>query len=116
MSCNDYHFRLNLDNLEKEVNQLKSSLAAAEKKLENAPDDVKEQLSQFLEMATKECQQLQDDCTEIRSLVEKMASYFCEDPKKFPLEEYLGMFKQFCEKITKAKDVRYVFYTFFMFP
>jgi len=35
-----------------------------------------------------------------------MAEYFCEEPKKFVVEDYLMMFKTFCEKLTKAKEVR----------
>ena len=34
-----------------------------------------------------------------------MANYFCEEPKKFVVEDYLKMMKEFCEKLTKAKDV-----------
>ena len=85
---------------------MKKNLSATEKALEKAPDDVKGQLSEFLEGATKECQALEDDCTEIRKLSSEMAMYFCEDPKKFKLKEYLGMLKQFSERIEKAKEVR----------
>lgn len=42
--------RLNLENLEKEVNTLKSQLQKTEKKLDNAPDDVKSQLGRFVEV------------------------------------------------------------------
>ena len=100
-----YPFRLSIDNLEKEVNALKSSLTSAEKSLENAPDDVKEQLSTFLTESSAECEDLQNQIADTRKLISEMALYFCEDPKKFPLDEYLGMFKQFSEKLTKAKDV-----------
>ena len=43
-------FRLNVDNLEKEVNSLKSSVSATQKKLEKAPDDVKQQMGKFIEV------------------------------------------------------------------
>lgn len=43
--------RLNLDNLEKEVVVLTKSLESAQKQLEKTADDVKEQMSAFLEVS-----------------------------------------------------------------
>ena len=49
---------------------------------------------------------MEGEIKEIRKLVADLALYFCEDPKKFAVEEYLNMLKQFCEKLFKAKEVR----------
>ena len=42
--------RLNIDNLEKEVTVLKKSLETAKNQMEKVEDDVKEQMSEFLEV------------------------------------------------------------------
>lgn len=44
--------RLNIDNLEKEVNVLKKSLETAKSQMEKVDEDVKEQMSEFLEVKT----------------------------------------------------------------
>ena len=80
-------------------------MESAETKLAKAPDDVKGQFKEFIEEAKKETEGLLAECAEIRKLTNEMALYFCEDPKKFPLEECLSMLKQFCEKLTKAREV-----------
>lgn len=61
-------------------------------------------MGEFLGQSIIEITVLEDQCKEIRKLVAEMANYFCEEPKKFVVEEYLNMMKQFCEKLTKAKD------------
>lgn len=45
-----YVCSLNIDNLEKDVNALKTSVTSTEKALADAPDDVKKQLGEFIEV------------------------------------------------------------------
>ena len=47
---------------------------------------------------------LQSDIDEIRDLTNRFADYFCEDQKKFVLGDYLKVFHQFCEALSKAKE------------
>ena len=46
----------------------------------------------------------QSDIDEIRDLTNRFADYFCEDQKKFVLGDYLKVFHQFCEALSKAKE------------
>ena len=96
--------RLNVDTLEAEVAQLKKNLDTTKKRLETSTDDLKEQFSPFIRVATEESLSLQTGITDIRDLTQKFAEYFCEDPKKFVLEDYLKVFHQFCEALSKAKE------------
>jgi len=90
--------------LENEVKSLKKQLETTENKLENAPEDVKAQLGEFVIKSKEETSILEKDINEIRTLTNECAEYFCEDPAKFKLDEYLNVFKQFCENIKKARD------------
>ena len=42
---------------------------------------------------------------EIDELGSKMATHFCEDESKFRLEESLGIFHQFCDKVQQCQQV-----------
>ena len=58
-------------------------------KIGSAPKDIQEQFGSFIENAMSECEELQKGIADIRDLSRQFADYFCEDQKKFVLEDYL---------------------------
>ena len=59
-------------------------------------------------MQTAAClvEQLQTGLAEIRSVTARLAKHFCEEEKKFRLEECLEQFKGFCDAVIRCEKVR----------
>ncbi|KAF7658001.1 hypothetical protein LDENG_00019300 [Lucifuga dentata] len=80
----------------------------AVKKVEDAKadmkkqEDLKAQMEDFLKEAEVCLAEVQADLQELTSVSNSVAEYFCEDPRKFKLEECCSIFKSFCEKFTRA--------------
>ncbi|XP_072041000.1 inverted formin-2-like isoform X2 [Amphiura filiformis] len=96
--------RLSIDHLSGEVNQLNKSLQKIEKQLTNAPADITEQLQDFLKDAQSEVAGLQDGLKKINELSNEVAAYFLEDAATFKLQEFLGIFKTFAERVKQAHE------------
>lgn len=48
---------------------------------------------------------IETDLQELQSVSDSVAEYFCEDPKKFKLDECCSIFNAFCEKFMRAMQV-----------
>ena len=59
----------------------------------------------FLQIAKEDCEDFDKKIKDIRDLTAEFAEYFCEEPKKFVVEDYLKCFKQFCDSLKKAEEV-----------
>ena len=62
----------------------------------------------FHQEAQRELQEMEVDKTELEQVRKELANYFAEDESSFKLEECLKIFNTFCEKFTKAIEVRVV--------
>lgn len=51
--------------------------------------------------------ELQEDLKDIATLQVDLASFFCEDPQTFSLEESLRIMNTFCERFKKSIEVSY---------
>ncbi|XP_048589665.1 inverted formin-2 isoform X2 [Nematostella vectensis] len=99
----DKAVRLSLDHLSGEVKTIKSNVTTLKKKLENAPNDIKEQFDDFVEHALDEVVVLEAGVEDINNLIKRMAEYFCEDASKVKLQEVFMLFKTFCDQLTNAR-------------
>lgn len=51
----------------------------------------------------------ESDLQQLQSVSDSVAEYFCEDPKKFKLDECCSIFNSFCEKFMRAMQVSLCF-------
>ncbi|XP_071847429.1 inverted formin-2-like isoform X2 [Apostichopus japonicus] len=96
--------KLSVDFLKSEIGSLQKKVETLEKQMETADEGVKEQLGSFLEGANKDIKFLLKDMDKIDLLSQKLALYFCEEPKQFKLEESLGVLKTFAERIKQCQE------------
>ena len=76
-----------------------------EKKCKKAPDDMKEKLSAFLKDAHHGLDELTEGLKNIEKQVKLIAEYFCEDPKKFKIEELFTELLAFVRTYEAAVEV-----------
>ena len=88
-----------------EVNQLQTQIKGLNKKIKNAPDDLQAQLKTFLREADEEMEALHGLMEVTESLNQQMANYFCEDGKKFKLEQCLSEINGFLAEFETAVKV-----------
>lgn len=72
-----------------QVMKLKKGLDSTSTKIGSSPKDIQDQFGSFLDSAMTESQNLEQGIKDIRDLTVRFAEYFCEDPKKFVLEDCL---------------------------
>ena len=77
-----------------------------EKKCKKAPDDMKQKLTAFLEDAHKGLHELNEGLKNIEKQVHLIADYFCEDPKKFKIEELFSELLAFVRTYEAAIEVK----------
>lgn len=49
--------------------------------------------------------EIEADINELQAVSDSVAEYFCEDPKKFKLNECCSVFNEFCKKFMRAMQV-----------
>ena len=74
--------------------KLKKGLDNTSSKIGSSPKDIQDQFGSFVKSAMEESENLQRGIKDIKDLTIKFAEYFCEDPKKFVLEDYLKVWIQ----------------------
>ncbi|XP_023930367.1 inverted formin-2 [Lingula anatina] len=95
--------RLSVDNMTSEVNQLASSVNKLGTQLQNAPENIKNNFEKFVQTATADVTELKASLEEIKELTLKLGKHFCENESTFKLEECLGNFKTFCERVIECR-------------
>ncbi|XP_070685272.1 FH2 domain-containing protein 1-like [Pempheris klunzingeri] len=65
-------------------------------------EDLKAQMEDFLKEAEVCLAEVETYLQELQSVSDSVADYFCEDPKKFKLDECCSIFNSFCEKFIRA--------------
>ncbi|XP_039987583.1 FH2 domain-containing protein 1-like [Xiphias gladius] len=65
-------------------------------------EDLQVQMEDFLKEAEVCLAEIETDLQELQSVSDSVAEYFCEDPKKFKLEECCSIFNSFCERFMRA--------------
>ncbi|KAF6035264.1 hypothetical protein EB796_006432 [Bugula neritina] len=95
--------RISLDQQEVEIRQIKGKVEAIEKRISNSNPEVKEQYSSYITSVTEQIQELLSLYSSVKSDSEKMAEFFCEEVKKFDVDEFFGNLNTFLEKVIQCK-------------
>uniref|UniRef100_A0A4W3GIM8 Dishevelled associated activator of morphogenesis 1b n=1 Tax=Callorhinchus milii TaxID=7868 RepID=A0A4W3GIM8_CALMI len=103
--------KVNMTELEKEVNNLRSGLKAVENELVYQKTQVLQPgdkfvsvVSQFITLASFSFSDAEDLLSEAKELFNKAVKHFGEESGKIQPDEFFGMFDQFLQAFTEAKQ------------
>uniref|UniRef100_A0A8B9G577 Dishevelled associated activator of morphogenesis 1 n=1 Tax=Amazona collaria TaxID=241587 RepID=A0A8B9G577_9PSIT len=103
--------KVNMTELEKEINTLRSGLRAVETELDFQKSQVQQTgdkfvsvVSQFITLASFSFSDVEDLLTEAKELFSKAVKHFGEDTDKMQPDEFFGIFDQFLQAVTEAKQ------------
>ncbi|GAV07836.1 hypothetical protein RvY_17624-2 [Ramazzottius varieornatus] len=94
--------KLSTENLTQEVKSLDVKCQRLTEQLEEADEEVKQRMMEFLRDAQLELNNLNSNVAEIERLRVDIAEFFCEDVATFRLEDCFKIFHNFCQKFRKA--------------
>lgn len=99
-----FHYRTTVDQINNEITALDTRIKNIKKQIElpTTEQDVKNQMTEFLQVAEREVSMLQRGMKEVEALRIQLSEFFCEDPGSFKLEECFKIFHNFCEKFKQA--------------
>ena len=95
--------RLSHEYLTQQINELIGKVKGLEKRTKKAPDDVKPK--SFLERSQAELKSLSGELEELEKQMKNVAEYFCEDPKKFKIENLFTDILVFVKTFEGAVEV-----------
>ena len=94
--------RVNVENIQKVLKQMDSSIKNLEMDLKNAQRSAVEKDDRFVEAMGSFCQQAREQCDILNAMAQKMdklfsslAEYFVFDKQKYSLEEFMSDIKKF---------------------
>ncbi|XP_010189441.1 PREDICTED: disheveled-associated activator of morphogenesis 1-like, partial [Mesitornis unicolor] len=103
--------KVNMTELEKEINTLRSGLRAVETELDFQKSQVQQTgdkfvsvVSQFTTLASFSFSDVEDLLMEAKELFSKAVKHFGEDTDKMQPDEFFGIFDQFLQAVTEAKQ------------
>ncbi|XP_043372066.1 disheveled-associated activator of morphogenesis 1 isoform X3 [Dermochelys coriacea] len=103
--------KVNMTELEKEINTLRSGLRAVETELEYQKSQLSQPgdkfvsvVSQFITLASFGFSDVEDLLMEAKELFTKAVKYFGEDAGKMQPDEFFGIFDQFLQAVIEAKQ------------
>ncbi|KFO85170.1 Disheveled-associated activator of morphogenesis 1, partial [Buceros rhinoceros silvestris] len=103
--------KVNMTELEKEINTLRSGLRAVETELDFQKSQVQQTgdkfvpvVSQFITLASFSFSDVEDLLMEAKELFSKAVKHFGEDADKMQPDEFFGIFDQFLQAVTEAKQ------------
>ncbi|XP_060773714.1 disheveled-associated activator of morphogenesis 1b isoform X3 [Neoarius graeffei] len=103
--------KVNMTELEKEINNLRSGLKNVENELEfqkKRPQEVGDKfvsvVSQFVTLASFSFSDVEDSLNEAKELFDKAVKHFGEDAGKVQPDEFFGIFDQFLQAFAEARQ------------
>ncbi|XP_035234924.1 disheveled-associated activator of morphogenesis 1 isoform X1 [Anguilla rostrata] len=103
--------KVNMTELEKDMNNLRSGLKNVESELEfqksrptQSGDKFVSVVSQFITVASFSFSDVEDSLQEAKELFEKAVKHFGEDVTRMQPDEFFGIFDQFLQSFTEAKQ------------
>ncbi|XP_066532125.1 disheveled-associated activator of morphogenesis 1b isoform X1 [Hoplias malabaricus] len=103
--------KVNMTELEKEINNLRSGLKSVESELEfqkKRPQEVGDKfvsvVSQFVTLASFSFSDVEDSLNEAKELFMKSVKHFGEDTGKMQPDEFFGIFDQFLQSFSEARQ------------
>ncbi|XP_012286898.1 uncharacterized protein LOC105703237 isoform X2 [Orussus abietinus] len=85
------------NSLDTKIKKIKSQI-----QLPTTDNDIRTQMSQFLQIAEQEMKELRKDMAELECVRQSLAEFFCEDTNTFKIEECFRVFHHFCQKFNEA--------------
>ncbi|XP_056619921.1 disheveled-associated activator of morphogenesis 1b isoform X1 [Triplophysa dalaica] len=103
--------KVNMTEMEKEINNLRSGLKSVESELEyqsNSPQQYGDKfvsvVSQFITLASFSFTDVEDSLNEAKELFLKAVNHFGEDASKMQPDEFFGIFDQFLQSFAEARQ------------
>ncbi|XP_051833716.1 disheveled-associated activator of morphogenesis 1 isoform X2 [Antechinus flavipes] len=103
--------KVNMTELDKEINTLRSGLKAVEAELEYQKSQLSQPgdkfvsvVSQFIAVASFSFSDVEDLLTEAKELFTKAVKHFGEEAGKIQPDEFFGIFDQFLQAVSEAKQ------------
>ncbi|XP_061091879.1 disheveled-associated activator of morphogenesis 1 isoform X1 [Conger conger] len=103
--------KVNMTELEKDMNNLRSGLKNVESELEfqkgrpqQSGDKFVSVVSQFITVASFSFSDVEDSLQEAKELFEKAVKHFGEDSTRMQPDEFFGIFEQFLQSFSEAKQ------------
>uniref|UniRef100_A0A8C2DJV9 Dishevelled associated activator of morphogenesis 1b n=1 Tax=Cyprinus carpio TaxID=7962 RepID=A0A8C2DJV9_CYPCA len=103
--------KVNMTELEKEINNLRSGLKSVESELEfqkKRPQEYGDKfvsvVSQFITVASFSFSDVEDSLSEAKELFLKVVKHFGEDADKMQPDEFFGIFDQFLQSFAEARQ------------
>ncbi|XP_066532057.1 disheveled-associated activator of morphogenesis 1 [Hoplias malabaricus] len=104
--------KVNMTELEKDINNLRSGLKSVEAELEHQKkgsardpgDKFVSVVSQFITVASFSFSDVEDSLQEAKELFQKAVKHFGEDSSSLQPDEFFGIFDQFLQSFTDAKQ------------
>ncbi|XP_036450005.1 disheveled-associated activator of morphogenesis 1 [Colossoma macropomum] len=103
--------KVNMTELEKDINNLRSGLKSVEAELEyqkgrpaDSGDKFVSVVSQFITVASFSFSDVEDSLQESKELFQKAVKHFGEDSNKMQPDDFFGIFDQFLQAFTEARQ------------
>ncbi|XP_041928350.1 disheveled-associated activator of morphogenesis 1 isoform X1 [Alosa sapidissima] len=103
--------KVNMTEMEKEINNIRSGLKSVETELQyqrsrpqNSNDKFVSVVSQFITVAGFSFSDVEDSLQEAKELFQKSVTHFGEDPSRLQPDEFFGIFDQFLQSFSEAKQ------------
>lgn len=99
-----YIYRTTVEQVNNEISALDARINKIKRQIElpTTEHDLKNQMTEFLQMAENKMEMLQRGMKEVENVRHQLAEFFCEDPSSFKLEECFKIFQNFCDKFKQA--------------
>jgi dGTP triphosphohydrolase len=94
--------RLSLDTLQSDLNELKKKVTSVGWSLEEAEEDVKQQMTDFFDASDTQLNTLENLMEDVNKLANRLATFFCEDPGVFKLEAIFQVINSFVTRLNAA--------------
>ncbi|BFZ15249.1 hypothetical protein BsWGS_18289 [Bradybaena similaris] len=97
--------RFSLETVKTEFTQIKNTVKKLQGQLAASSDEeIKSQFGEFLEEADGDLSDIDDALERLNKQTTKLAEHYCENQNTFNLEEFLGAFREFCDRVKACQQ------------
>ena len=94
--------RLSIDQLKDALNSLKTKIDQTCRKKLKFSEDLKEQVTRFLDLVTPQIEELERQAKHVVDMSSQICQFFAEEPSKFKLEDFMKTLHQFRKDFDNA--------------
>ncbi|CAL1536506.1 unnamed protein product [Lymnaea stagnalis] len=97
--------RFSLESVKSEFSQIKQTVKKLQSQMKANPDEqINGQFGEFLEEADGDLSDIDETLDRLSKQTTKLAQHYCENENSFNLEEFLGAFREFCERVKACQQ------------